>query len=361
MIKLDLHMFDYQNYLDYNLFGNSTEKYLYAIGIFLGLMIVFKIFRMVILGRLKSFAKSTKTGFDDELVLVLERIFPFFYNFIAFYIATTKYLVFSEKVDSFLYSLFVIVVVIQAIISFSDFVIYILRKTVFKASGHTIEENQTVFNGVQLIARIIIWVSGILLLLSNLGVNITSLAASLGVGGIAVALAVQNILSDVFSSFSIYFDKPFEIGDFITVGNHMGTVKKIGIKSTRLVSIQGEELVISNKELTTARIQNYKKMQKRRIPFDIGVVYETTSEKLKKIPDIITKIFSEVDNADLDRVNFRDFGAYSLNFEIVYFHLSGDYKEYMITREKLNLRIKEDFEKEGIDMAFPTQTLYVNK
>ena len=207
----------------------------------------------------------------------------------------------------------------------------------------------------------VIWGFGILLVLSNLGINISSLLAGLGIGGIAVALALQNILGDLFSAFAIYLDKPFEVGDFIVVGESKGTVEKIGIKTSRLRALQGEELIISNKELTNARIQNFKKMKERRITFRLGVTYETPLEKLKKIPEIIKQIITSFEDTRFERAHFVQFGDFALIFEVVYYMTTPAYIDYLNTQEKINFKIKEIFEKENIEMAYPTQTIFLKK
>ncbi len=189
----------------------------------------------------------------------------------------------------------------------------------------------------------------------------SGVVVGLGVGGIAIALAVQNTLSDVFSAFSIYFDRPFEIGDFVVIGDQSGTVTNIGMKSTRIRLLQGEELVISNKELTSTQVRNFKKLEKRRINFKLGVTYDTPLEKLKKIPDIVRQIIEAQEFADLDRVHFYEFGDFSLKFEIIYYVLVADYNKYMDIQQAINFAIKGAFEKEGIEMAFPTQTIFLNK
>ena len=209
--------------------------------------------------------------------------------------------------------------------------------------------------------KAILWVVAVVLVLSNLGYNVSTLIAGLGIGGIAIAFALQNILGDLFASFAIYFDKPFQVGDYIIVDDDAGTVKHIGIKSTRIQSRQGEELIISNKELTEARVHNYKKMEKRRIVFTFGVIYETPTQKLKKIPNIIKEIVGKTETAEIDRVFFKEFGEFGLNFEIVYFLKSSDYALFVETQPKINLAIKDSFEKEGIEMAYPTQTVFVKK
>ena len=201
----------------------------------------------------------------------------------------------------------------------------------------------------------------VMLILSNLGYNISSLIAGFGIGGVAIALAVQNILGDLFSSLSIYFDKPFKIGDLIQVGSLTGKVRKIGLKTTRVTSLQGEEIIIPNAVLTGQNIQNFGKLKERRNKFSLGLTYETTTAKLKKIPNIIKKIIEDTTNTRFDRAHFSNFGDFSLNFEVVYYVLSQDYAEFMDSQQNINLKIKEAFEKEGIDMAFPTSTVYVNK
>ena len=207
--------------------------------------------------------------------------------------------------------------------------------------------------------RFLLWSIGALLILSNAGVDITSLVAGLGIGGLAVSLALQNILSDLFASFSLAVDKPFEIGDFIVVGEHKGTVKHIGMKTTRITALEGEEVVISNAELTSARVQNYKKMQKRRIVMSIGVTYDTTPEKIERANAIVKDAISLQENAEFDRSHFKEFGNSALVFEIIFFMLTSDYTVYMDTQQAINMEIHQKFQEEGIEMAFPTQTVYV--
>jgi small-conductance mechanosensitive channel len=211
------------------------------------------------------------------------------------------------------------------------------------------------------VIQIVVYVSAFLLVLWIFNFDLTGAMVGLGVGGIAIAFALQSTLSDFFSAFSIYFDRPFEIGDFIVVGDYSGTVKNIGVRSTRLQLLQGEELVISNKELTGGSVRNFRKLEKRRVTFNIGVTYETSSEKLRKIPGIITEIIKNVDLTTFDRVHFTEFADFSLKFLIVYYVNSADWGEYLVTQEKINFAIKEAFEREGIEMAYPTSTVFVKK
>ncbi|MCJ7713168.1 mechanosensitive ion channel family protein, partial [Candidatus Bathyarchaeota archaeon] len=161
--------------------------------------------------------------------------------------------------------------------------------------------------------------------------------------------------------FSIYFDRPFEIGDFIVVGDYSGTVTNIGVKSTRIKLLQGEELIVSNQELTSTYVRNFKKLDRRRVTFTLGVTYNTPFIKAKKIPGIIKDIFEKVELADIDKVHFTEFGDYSLKFVVIYYVKVADYGKYLETQEVINFAIMGAFEKEGIEMAFPTQTIYLEK
>jgi small-conductance mechanosensitive channel len=223
------------------------------------------------------------------------------------------------------------------------------------------QEKLKQLNGIMLIINAIIWGVGLLFLFDNLGYNVTTIIAGLGIGGIAIALAAQNILGDLFNYFVIFFDRPFEVGDFITVDDKKGTVEHIGIKTTRLLSVNGEQLAFSNSDLTKSRIHNFKRMQRRRVVFSIGVVYSTTHEKLQRIPTIIKDIISSQELATFDRAHFASFAPYSLNFEIVYFIESSEYIPFMNTQEAINLRIFKAFDDEKIEFAYPTQTVFVNR
>jgi len=219
----------------------------------------------------------------------------------------------------------------------------------------------TTVSSVGFITKILLWTIILLIALDNLGINISALVAGLGIGGIAVALAVQNILGDLFASFSIFLDKPFVIGDFIIVDTYLGTIEHIGLKTTRVRSLSGEQLVFANADLLKSRIRNYKRMYERRVVFTLGVIYQTSYEKLKKIPEIIQDIIEKQTQTRFDRAHFKEYGPYSLNFEIVYWVESPDYNLYMNIQQKTNLEIFQRFDDENIEFAYPSQSLYINK
>lgn len=211
-----------------------------------------------------------------------------------------------------------------------------------------------------LAARVLLWSVAALVALDNLGFNITTLMASLGIGGIAVALAVQNILGDVFSSVSIALDKPFVIGDFIIVDDYMGTVEYVGLKTTRIRSLGGEQIIFSNSELLKNRIRNYKRMQERRVVFGFGIEYETSTDNVERIPHIVKEIVSSHALVRFDRAHFKSYGESELEFEVVYYMLDPDYNKYMDVQQSINLLMLRQFREIDIAFAYPTRKLYVS-
>jgi len=217
----------------------------------------------------------------------------------------------------------------------------------------------TTIRALGLMAKAALWTLLILLALHNTGVDITALVAGLGIGGIAVALALQNILADVFASVSIMLDKPYQVGDFIAVGDSMGTVERIGIKTTRVRSLTGEQLVFSNSELLKSRIRNFQRMSERRVEFTVGLAYTTPYAKVELVPSLLREIISGTDQVRLERANFKEFGESSLTFECVYFVKEFDYALYLGIQESINLGILRRFQEEEIELAHPNRTLYI--
>lgn len=240
----------------------------------------------------------------------------------------------------------------------------ILSITIERYAMERAAEDETVTNAlslIQLFARLAVWSVALLLILDNLGFDITALVAGLGIGGIAIALAAQNILGDLFASLSIVLDKPFVRGDFIIFGDYLGTVERIGLKTTRIRSLSGEQIVCANTDLLSSRIRNYKRMWERRVVFGLGVIYQTPAEKLERIPAIIKEAVESQDDTRFDRAHFKAFGPSSLDFEVVYWVLSPDYNVYMNIQQGINLQLVRRFAEEEIEFAYPTQTLYLNK
>lgn len=208
------------------------------------------------------------------------------------------------------------------------------------------------------IARVLVWSVALLMILSNLGFDITALVASLGIGGIAVALAVQNILGDLFASVSIALDKPFVIGDFIIVGDVLGTVEYIGLKTTRLRSLSGEQVIMSNNDLLASRIRNFQRMPERRVVFEFGITYQTPPDTVERIPDLVREVIEGLPGTRFDRAHFKEFADSSLGFEVVYFTLDPAFNFFMDTQQAINLELMRRFAAEGVEFAYPTRTIY---
>jgi small-conductance mechanosensitive channel len=226
----------------------------------------------------------------------------------------------------------------------------------------TLSEDKAVAGSIGIIrfvARVAVWAMVLLLTLDNLGVDITALVAGLGIGGIAVALALQNVLGDLLASLSIALDQPFVLGDFLIVDEHLGTVEYIGIKSTRLRSLTGEQIVMSNADLLASRLRNYGRMHERRVVFTLGVTYETPRARLREIAPLLRSIVEAEEGVRFDRAHFAKYGPYSLDFEVVYYVLSADFGRYMDAQQAINFRIHEAFEALGVQFAYPTQTLWL--
>lgn len=335
--------------------GNTLSNYFHSLLAFAISICASLLFKYIIIQKIKSFTSRTKNDFDDIIISFLSSISLLFYLLLSVYIAI-QFLVLDAFLRRIIDAAFVTYAVYQVISVVRIFIEYMLDKRVTEENGANIAHAKDI---IRLVMRVVFWVIGILFILSNLGINVTSLLAGLGIGGIAVALAIQNILGDLFSYFAICFDKPFIKGDFVIVGDQMGVIEKIGIKTTRIRALQGEEIVISNSELTSSRIQNFKKMEERRVLFSLGVIYETPLAKLERIPQIIRDIVSATELTRLDRAHLLSFGDSAYLYEVVYYVLSADYNQYMDIQQSINLRIIEAFTQEHIEFAFPTQTLHL--
>ncbi len=341
--------------------SNTGYDYLTALVVFVALVFLLKVFQAIILSKLQKLALKTATEFDDILIEIFKKVKPPFYFFVSIFFAI-KSLILPDLFNRALLVLFIIVIVYEVIKAVERIVDYIFRKYLEKNQDEdTDQHSEAMIKLMQVLIKVILWIFGLILILSNLGINVTSLVAGMGIGGIAIALALQNVLGDLFSAFSIYIDKPFKVGDYIQIGTDRGMVEKIGMKTTRIRTLQGEQLVVSNQELTSARIQNFRRMEKRRVAFNLGVTYGTSPEKLAAIPKIIKDIVDKVDLAEFDRCHFVEYKDSDLSFEVVMFIDSKEYTDYLAARQEINLEIYKKFAVEGIEFAYPTQTLFINK
>lgn len=333
--------------------NNSIAEYL-ASGIwFVGWITVLLLFQWVLKSRVKN--SNEVTHIQGVILQLLAAASTPFLIILSLYLAVQS-LVLPELAQKIFFISLVIMAIQQVMVAAQIIANYITRTQLQDEPS-----SKNAFQTITTVAKFFIAILGFLFILQNVGINVTSLIAGLGIGGIAIALAAQNILGDLFSSFAILFDKPFVPGDFIVVGKNSGVVQKVGIKTTRIRALQGEEIVIPNKELTSARIQNFKKLQERRVAFNVGVTYDTPTAKLKKIPGIVQKIVEDVKTARYDRTHLCEFGDSALIFEIVYYITESDYVVYMDAQQEIDLGIIEAFAKNKIQFAFPTQTVHVLK
>ena len=353
---------DFESILNFELWGNDGQNYATALAIFVGLLILFKIFSVIVLARLKKASKKTNTDVDDFIIDLVRHVKPPFYFMVALYIAV-QFLSLGDFIGKIIFGVFVIVLVIQIIVTLQKVVDYVILKKFLKPSEDESDRDREGI--VKLSGQLVkgaLWVFGGLLILSNLGVNVTSLIAGLGIGGIAIALAVKDILGDIFASFSIFVDKPFKVGDFIELSpNEKGTVEKIGIQTTRFITRQGQELIVPNKKLVDAVLQNHRRIEKRRTVFSIGVVYGTSKEKLEKIPKILKRIIEVKNEVKFERTHLSELADSSLNFEISYLLNNPSLEIDRNIKHEIFMEIISEFEKEGIEFAYPTQTVFVQK
>ncbi|MHB1329557.1 MAG: mechanosensitive ion channel family protein [Gemmatimonadales bacterium] len=317
------------------------------------------VIRRLISGRLTALAASTSGKWDDLIVAALNRTKTFFFLTVSVVVGAQA-LTLPPRVASFLGHLMAIVLLVQAGIWAS-----LIAKTLLDRYAASRAEGDrgaaTMVGAFGFLVQLLVWTAVFLLVLSNLGIDITALIAGLGVGGIAIALATQNILGDLLASLAIVLDKPFAIKDFIIVGDLMGSVEHIGLKTTRVRSLSGEQLVFSNADLLSSRIRNYGRMFERRVVLSIGVEYETPRQKLEQVPGILKEAIEAQEGTRFDRSHFATFGSFSLDFESVYYVLTPDFNRHMDIQQAINFRIHERFEAEGIGFAYPTQRLLLER
>ncbi len=345
-----------KTFFSYVFLGNELGRWLLALGVMLAVFTAVTVIRRKLLRKWESRAQLTQNKIDDFLCILLEKnITPAFY-LLALY-AGVSTLDTPGNIDKWIH------IVIKIITVFIFIRIVTTGVSYFIGGSDVSHEHQTETRqhskGIITTITIIAWLTGIILLANNLGFNVSALIAGLGIGGIAVALAAQAILGDLFSYYVIFFDKPFEVGDFIVVDSKMGTIENIGIKTTRVRTLGGEQLIFSNHDLTTSRIHNYKRMEKRRVLQTIGVVYDTKPANLELIPTMIKRMVASKENISFERCHFESFGESSLNFELVYYVLSPDYSVFMDQKQSINLEIIKAFNDRGIEFAYPTTTVFL--
>ncbi|WP_300753066.1 mechanosensitive ion channel family protein [uncultured Brachyspira sp.] len=335
------------------IWNNSLLKYLISIIVFAVSLIVMNIILILFLKVLLKLNTKLQNEFIVNLVKsIKKRLRPLIF-IIALSFARVG-LVLPKEVSGYWAKIVVVFFIIFVVMFICDIISNFSNNYLSNKKGVVISD------GIITILKALIWVVGFLTILSNLGVNVNTFIAGLGIGGVAVAFAAQSIIADLFNYFVIVFDKPFLKGDYIQIDADKGVVEYIGIKSTRIRRNSGEQLLISNTNLLASRIQNYRILEKRRQYMMLGVEYSTPLEKLKVIPDILKTII-ETNNTEFVSARFIEFADSSLNFEVIYYVNTADYNEFVRVVEDINYKIIDEFNKLGVGFAFPSRTLYISK
>lgn len=334
-----------QEFLSREVWGNTVQDYFIALGVILVGLILVRVFKRVMLNRFRIWASHSHTKVDDMIVRGLERFgLPIFSFAIIYWAINSLWL--SAKAEKVL-TVATSVVIAYFIIRLISVVIQnLITSSVRKQENGETKVKQ--IGGLMIIINMVVWILGLVFLIDNLGYNVTTILTGVGIGGIAIALAAQNIVGDLFNYFVIFFDKPFEVGDAINVDDKNGSIEYIGLKTTRLRSLTGEQIIISNSDLTKSRVHNFKRQETRRIAFNINVRYQNDLEKLKKVPAIVKGIIEAAGPTRFDRAHFARLTEYGLTFEVVYFVNVPDYNKYMDTQQEINLKIMEAFQNENI-------------
>ena len=341
--------------LAWEFYGNPLRAWLTALAVLVGSVAVLLLLKAAIVKRLERFARHTATSLDDLAVDILQRTRVYFIFFVALRAAALT-LTLPDTVQRGIYLATVVAVCLQAGRWASGVINFWVHRYTTQRVG-TDAATITTVTALGYLAQILVWSFILLVGLYNFGYDVTALITGLGITGIAVALAVQNILGDILASLSIVVDKPFVVGDYIVVDQYQGTVENVGLKTTRVRSLSGEQIIFSNGDLLKARIRNFKRLVERRASFVTGVDYGTPPDLVQRLPAMLREIVTAQPHVRFDRSHFRGFGESALEFETVYFMLTDDYNKYMDTQQAINLAILRRFDAEGIEFAFPTRTI----
>jgi len=335
----------------------TPTEWLLGVGVAVGAGLAFALVLRVLIRRFQKLALRSKTDIDDLIVELLSRTRGLFVLLVSLWIGA-KFVDLPTTVAEFLGNVLSVGVLLQLGIWANGFV----SQGLAKYRKHQLEEDPTsatALGALNFVAKSAVWIIVALLIVDNLGFDVTALVTGLGIGGIAVALAVQNVLGDLFASLAIVLDKPFVVGDFIVVDSLSGSVENVGIKTTRVRSISGEQIIFGNAKLLGSSIRNYGRLEERRIVFTVGVEYGTPPEKLRAIPGMIEAAVEAQENTRFDRSHLKAFGDSAIEFETVYYVPVPEYSVYMDVQQGINLALYEAFADDSIDFAFPSRTLYL--
>ena len=343
-------------FLDQTLYNNSVRQWAIALAVGLAAFFALLVVRALLVGRLGVIAKRTTTEVDDILVELVAQTNPLFLAATAV-VFGSRFLILPRTTDRYLAVIFALVLLIQCGLWGARAIDLWIHRRAGARAVHADVASVTTMRALGIGAKLVVWVIVFITALDKFGVNVTTLVTGLGIGGVAIALAVQNVLGDLFAALSIVFDKPFDVGDSIAVDQMQGTVERIGLKTTRLRSVSGEQIIISNSELLKSRIRNYKRQLDRRIVFTTDVAYETPPEKVAQIPGLIREVVSAQQPVRFDRSHFTQYTDSALRIETVYYVLDADYGRYLDIQQTINLELLRRLKAQNIELAFPTRTV----
>jgi small-conductance mechanosensitive channel len=338
--------------MDFRFLGNSVRELLVTLVVVLIGFALVRLFQVVVIRRLRKIFEATTTTWDDLLVVILARdVVPALYALILY--LGLRDLNLKSAVREGLHSLITVAMTLLFIRMMMEVVNHSIRSYWARQGAEYTAAREKNLNGIITVVKIVVWILGFILLLDNLGIKVSAFVAGLGITGIAVALAAQAILGDLFSYFVIFFDVPFEVGHVIKVDKFLGEVEHIGLKTTRLRSPEGEQIIVSNKFLTDSRVQNFKRMDRRRVIFNVQLDQSTPAETLRAIPALIRSLFASFPDVTFERCHFREFSDTGLRIETAYLIANPDFGRSLDIQHEVNIGLQAEFLRAEISIAFP--------
>jgi small-conductance mechanosensitive channel len=342
-------------------FGNTARQWLIAAAIAAVVYLALVLIQRLLIGRLGKLAARTDTDFDDAVVDLVQHTRSFFFAALALIVAMRGLYV-GKALQGPMESVLELLILLQTGLWATGLIAFLVERSLTKRRDTADRIGVAAVRAIGMTVKVVAWIIIVLFAIQNVfDKNVLPLMTGLGVGGIAIALAVQNILGDLLAAVAIVFDRPFDVGDTIQVDNLVGTVEQIGLKTTRLRSVTGEQLVLGNGEILKSKLRNFKRMYERRAVLQVDLTYDTPPDVIEKIPGIIRQIVESQHGVRFDRSHFAGFMESALRVESVYYVLDQDYGRFMDVQQAVNLAILRRFTADRVQFAFPTRTMIVNR
>lgn len=337
--------------------GSGEREALFALALFIGFLGLQIFFKWAVLRGVVRLPSNDDNSLSALLQRVVKRFHVYFMVAIALALTDTI-LALPGAVSGFVRIFFVLALVVQVAEWVQEFAVSAMRRSVHRGGGDS-KALASAFNILKYFIMLGVWAIAILLIMSNVGMDVTALLAGLGIGGIAIGIAAQGVFRDLFSSLSIIIDKPFQVGDTVRYGESWGAIEEIGLKTTRVRARTGEQLIISNTNLLDYEIHNMTRMARRRIETGFGVIYQTDPDVAERIPGLVAEMFKDIQGVEFDRCGLSAFGPSSLDYTLIFYSLNPDFNRSMAARSKVLLALFGTFKDQGIEFAYPTQTIYL--